>query len=203
MQTQSIWPFTKPQDLLGFCKSSCSAALWPRQSPPGFAALVDSVASQLTPFRQTLSSLQVRQALAMALPAAFWQSPLAFEWVDDVTRLVDAFCRDLGVRQCRVQLDLDRPCVRFHADNVNLRLVCTYRGQGTLWLEEDNIDLRAAEAKGTSNEEIVLRSQDVRQTGEWDVLVMKGKQSNATPLYHKSPPGGGGTSLVLKLDLDI
>ena len=84
-----------------------------------------------------------------------------------------------------------------------MRLICTYRGPGTLWLTEDNIDLRAAEAKGTCNEDIELRPEDVQQAGEWDVLVMKGKQANCTPVYHKSPPPrpGDPASLVLKLDV--
>lgn len=203
MQTQSIWPIHKAQDLSGFLSSSCSAALWKRSSPPGFAALADSVTAELAPFSQFLSPDQVKPALVEAFPACFWSTALALAWVADVTELVGSFCRELSIPQCKVQLDKDRPCVRFHADNVQIRLVCTYRGPGTLWLSEDNVDLRAAEAKGTGNEDIVLRPRDVQQCGEWDVLVMKGKLARTTPLYHKSPPQRAGepVSLVLKLDV--
>ena len=202
MQTQSIWSLNQAEDLLGFFASSQSLALWRRKPYPGSAAMMDSVLPDLCEFRQVLSADQVRHSLAPVFPARFWRNPLALEWLDDVTDLVRYFCRELDIPQCKVQLDQQRSCVRYHADNVSLRLVCTYRGPGTLWLGEDNIDLRAAETRGTSNEDIVLRPQDVFQAGEWDVLVMKGKQSNNTPVYHKSPPvrPEDPASLVLKLD---
>lgn len=203
MQTQSIWLLHKAEDLLGFVASPLSLAWWRRTPYPGAGALMDSVVADVSPFSQVLAPDDVHQAMTSAFPAHFWRNPLALEWLEDVTRLVAAFCRELGVEQCKVQLDKDRPCVRYHADNVPLRLVCTYRGPGTLWLSEDNLDLKAAEAKGTSNEDIVLRPHDVHQAGEWDVLVMKGKLANTTPVYHKSPPARprDPASLVLKLDV--
>ncbi|MBX3167570.1 MAG: DUF1826 domain-containing protein [Candidatus Eremiobacteraeota bacterium] len=203
MKTQSIWPLNKAEDLLGFRSSPQSLALWRRKPYPGSAAMLDSILPDLSEFRQILSPDQVRHRLASAFPARFWRNPLALDWLDDVTGLVGVFCRELEVPHCQLQFDKQRPCVRYHADNVPLRLVCTYRGPGTLWLDEDNVDLRAAEAKGTCNEDIVLRPEDVRQAREWDVLVMKGKQAKATPLYHKSPPSRPGDpgSLVLKLDV--
>ena len=203
MQTKSIWSLTKADDLLGFSAGHQNLALWRRPSYPGAAALLDSVLPELAPFQQVVSPGQLAAVLHQAFPARFWRNPLGAEWLADVTALTDAFCREMEVSQCKVQLDRDRPCVRFHADNVPLRLICTYRGPGTLWLDEDNLNLAAAEAKGTSNEEIALRPEDVQQAREWEVLVMKGKQANTLPLYHKSPPPrpGDPASLVLKLDV--
>lgn len=203
MQTHSIWSLHKAEDLLGFQASPQALALWRRQPHPETAALLDSVLADLNDFSEILSLEQIRQRLVSVFPARFWDSPLAHAWLEDVFGLATSFCRELQVPQCKLQLDKQRPCVRYHADNVLLRLVCTYRGPGTLWLGEDNIDLRAAEAKGTCNEDIVLRPQDVHQAGEWDVLVMKGKLAHGTPLYHKSPPPrpGDPASLVLKLDV--
>jgi hypothetical protein len=203
MQTQTVWQLNRAEDLSGFLASSQNIALWRRISYPGSAALFDSVLPDLGDFRQVLQPDQVRHRLASQFPARFWRNPLALEWVDDVAGLVRAFCQELNAPHCQVQFDRQRPCVRYHADNVLMRLVCTYRGPGTLWLSEDNLNLAAAEAKGTKNEEIVLRPDDVQQTREWEVLVMKGKQANTTPLYHKSPSPrpGDPSSLVLKLDL--
>ena len=61
-----------------------------------------------------------------------------------------------------------------------MRLVCTYRGPGTLWSNADTIE----------------------QCGEWDVLLMKGRKSSPTPLIHKSPDPNpeDPPSLLLKLD---
>ncbi|MBN9416986.1 hypothetical protein ABS71_05055 [bacterium SCN 62-11] len=203
MITSSHWSLRQAEDLLGFRASSENLAFWRRSPYPGAAALWDSVLPEVTPFKQHLAPDQLAEAFQPVFPARFWRNPLGAEWLADVTALTDAFCREMQVSQCQVQLDRDRPCVRYHADNVVMRLICTYRGPGTLWLDEDNLNLAAAEAKGTSNEEIALRPEDVRQAHEWEVLVMKGKQANTPPLYHKSPPSrpGDPASLVLKLDL--
>lgn len=194
MQTQTIWPLTKAEDLLGFSTSLQPLALWRRPPAPGSAALMDSVLPELGEFRQVLSPEELRHRLASAFPARFWRNPVGLEWLQDVTELTQVFCRELAVTHCQVQLEKERPCVRYHADNVPLRLVCAYRGPGTLWLDQDNFDPANAQA---------LRPQDVHQAGEWEVLVMKGKLGNVSPLYHKSPPArpGDPLSLVLKLDL--
>lgn len=203
MQTRSIWSLTKAEDLLGFSASNQNLALWRRSPYPGAAALFDSVLPDLGPFSQVLAPQQLATALQEAFPARFWRNPLGAEWLADVSALTRAFCQEMQAPHCKVQLDRDRPCVRFHADNVPLRLICTYRGPGTLWLDEENLNRTAAEAKGTCNEEIALRPEEIHQAREWEVLVMKGKQSNTLPLYHKSPPPqvGDPASLVLKFDV--
>jgi len=202
LPTDQLWGFTSASELAGFAASSCSGALWSREVPGGSDALFDSVLSDLSQFRKVLAPEQVSHALAQAFPARFWRDPLSVFWLGDVTALCTVFCAEIGTRQCFVQLDRDRPCVRYHADNVNLRMVCAYRGAGTCWLTDDNLDPAQLERRGSSNEELVLRPQDVRQNGQWEVLVMKGRQSNANPFYHKSPEvrPGDPLSLVLKLD---
>lgn len=125
MQTQTVWQLNKAEDLSGFLASSQNVALWRRRSYPGAAALFDSVLPDLGDFRQVLQPEQVRHSLASLFPARFWRNPLALEWVDDVSGLVRSFCQELDVPHCQVQFDRQRPCVRYHADNVLMRLVCT------------------------------------------------------------------------------
>ena len=203
MQTQQIWTLSQAQDLLGFMASSCSGAIWHRAQPDGSAALLDRLLEEIGEFGQDLTPEQVAPTLKKALPDSFWRDPLGSDWLTDVVELCRVFCQEIGASACRVQLHQDRPCVRFHADNVPVRLVCAYRGPGTLWLTEDNLDLVAAETRGTNNHAIARRVEDVRQLHEWEVLVMKGRASNAIPLYHKSPEPrpGDPKSLVLKLDV--
>lgn len=203
MQTQQIWTLSRAQDLMGFMASSCSGAIWHRNPADGSAALLDRLLEVVGEFDQDLAPEQVELRLKEFLPDTFLRNKFAGDWLKDVVELCRVFCQEMGASACRVQLDQDRPCLRFHADNVPVRLVCAYRGPGTLWLTEDNLNRAAAETRGTHNQAIALRAEDVRQLNEWDVLVMKGKASNAIPLYHKSPEPrpGDPKSLVLKLDV--
>lgn len=94
-------------------------------------------------------------------------------------------------------------CPRFHIDRTYLRLLCTYRGPGTEWLANDQVN-RAALGRGEPNETILLHGAPARFQPFW-VGVMKGarfagEEHNA--LAHRSPPlaGTGQTRVLLCLD---
>lgn len=189
--------------MLGFLASPCSGAIWERLAAPGSPQLFDAHLEAFGEFRQVLRPDQVARTLSSLFPESFWTHPLGPIWAQDVEALCQAFCREIRQDCCQLHLDCERPCQRFHADNLLIRLVCTYRGPGTQWLLEDNLNLEAARSKGTHNHDIVRRPEDIQQLREWEVLVMKGKQTTTgQPLYHKSPPPAAEQpkSLILKLD---
>ncbi|MFP3589632.1 DUF1826 domain-containing protein, partial [Paraburkholderia sp. SIMBA_055] len=61
-------------------------------------------------------------------------------FVADVTWLVAAYTCLVGARRIGLRLRvLNAPmCPRFHVDNVPLRLLTTYVGPGSEWLQEQN-----------------------------------------------------------------
>ncbi|MDG1476494.1 MAG: DUF1826 domain-containing protein [Vicingaceae bacterium] len=80
-------------------------------------------------------------------------------------------------------------CKRFHVDMYELRMLCTYKGQGTMWLSEDNINHEALNSF-KENEEIVLNNEAVNQLNERDVAIIKGAlypNSKVGGLVHRSP----------------
>ena len=205
MQTtiRELFPFDHAQGLLGFCSSPASGALWRRQPPDPFHSFIDTLlVSKPVMERQEFAPDEVAQAVLSICPASLHNHPCLAGWLQDIEALCSAFCQELGDSKCLVHLDTDRPCQRFHADNLLIRLVCAYRGPGTLWLANDNIRHDQVETRGTSNEDIVIRPEDIQQLNEWDVLVMKGRIAQGKPLYHRSPPPqvGDPASLLLKLD---
>ncbi|WP_201244838.1 DUF1826 domain-containing protein [Halochromatium salexigens] len=85
-------------------------------------------------------------------------------WLADMAMLAELFNglvkRTLGPRPITARVEtLDRvSCPRFHVDRTGLRLLCTYRGLGTEWLPNEEID-RSALANRQPNEVIQHGSQ--------------------------------------------
>ncbi len=132
--------------------------------------------------------------------------PLAFKsWRIDLGRLAVLFFgisegRDVALR---LETTEDDACRRFHVDSTRLRLLCTYRGPGTEWLTDAQVD-RVAQASGAPNDCIIRVGEPSRFEPFW-VGVMKG---DAYPgnvghgLVHRSPPiaGSGQTRVLFCLD---
>jgi hypothetical protein len=118
--------------------------------------------------------------------------PLAFEhWRVDLQRLAELYfsiSEDREVTLRLVTTDGD-DCRRFHVDRTHLRLLCTFRGPGTEWLTDVQVD-RMAQSSGAPNEEIIRFGKPARFEPFW-VGVMKGDAypGNADHgLVHRSPP---------------
>jgi len=77
-------------------------------------------------------------------------------------------------------------CKRFHLDRTRLRLMCTYRGPGTEWLPEGQLD-RAAQSRGAPNESIIRFGKPSQFNTFW-VGIAKGDPDNTGQgLVHRSP----------------
>lgn len=127
-------------------------------------------------------------------------------FVGDVRQLLEEFTNITGNTSFKVFLGTvnTNMCRRFHYDMNHLRMLCTYMGPGTLWLEEENLDRNALEAL-EGNEKIVLESARIRQVGEGHVAVLKGALYSAKgtkPVVHRSPTieEAGQERLLLRID---
>ncbi|AGA91241.1 Protein of unknown function (DUF1826) [Thioflavicoccus mobilis 8321] len=126
-------------------------------------------------------------------------------WRADLRRLADlffAFCAGREVTTRLETTDVDG-CPRFHVDRTHLRLLCTYRGPGTEWLTDAQVD-RDAQASGASNTHIIRFGEPSRLEPFW-VGILKGDAypGNAgRGLVHRSPPiaGSGQTRVLFCLD---
>jgi hypothetical protein len=98
-------------------------------------------------------------------------------------------------------------CRKFHADYVGLRLLCTYAGPGTEWVEEAAVDRAAldhAEVCVDTCNARVVRGALVHRCAPFDVLVLKGHHwpgNDGFGAVHRSPPveAAGARRLVLTL----
>ena len=132
--------------------------------------------------------------------------PSAFShWRNDLRRLADLYFklsddRDVTVRLVTTDED---DCRRYHVDRTHLRLLCTYRGLGTEWLTNEQVD-RMAQATGAPNEKIIRFGEPSQFAPFW-VGILKGDAypGNAgAGLVHRSPPikSSGLTRVLFCLD---
>ena len=129
----------------------------------------------------------------------------------DVGRLVRTFGALCGVKAVRVRLAvvLTQECTLFHVDNVVARLLVTYAGPGTEWLEEDCVHRNALWAPDL-HADLDARNRRVargapRQAGPGDAVLMKCARwpgNERLGAVHRSPPVDGKTPR-LKLTLDL
>lgn len=128
----------------------------------------------------------------------------------DIAQLVDMFCCLFEQQRAGVRLTvLDRAmCPRFHVDRIPCRLVTTYNGIATQWLNHDDVnrDKLGAKSQGLPDEESGLISADttINQLDAGDVALLKGEhwsEEEGFGLVHRSPAVAAGEKrLLLTID---
>lgn len=141
---------------------------------------------------------------------AFGESDIIAPLSDDIALLVDMFCCLFDLTHAGLRLTvLDRPmCPRFHVDRIPCRLVTTYQGVATEWLNHAVIDRTKLGAgnQGKTDEKSGLfnNSNDINQLTKGDVALLKGENWNeieGAGLVHRSPSVlSGEQRLLLTLD---
>lgn len=132
-------------------------------------------------------------------------------WAADVATLASLFCKLLGTKSLRASVatvDTNK-CRKFHTDYKSLRLVCTYAGPGTEWVDDRHADRSAMRHEDacidTANTRIVRRGSSIERAKPGDVVLLKGElfAGNAgRAAVHRSPPieSTGDRRIVLTFD---
>ena len=124
-----------------------SLALWERAPLPDISLELRQLPATAFPgARARIHAGKVGEELAELIRAQSHNAETAFPaWLADMTRLSEAFFDLAGGRPVTARLEIldGTGCPRFHVDHSYLRLVCTYRGPGTEWLEDTQVDRRA------------------------------------------------------------
>ncbi|NJK82997.1 MAG: DUF1826 domain-containing protein [Saprospiraceae bacterium] len=95
-------------------------------------------------------------------------------------------------------------CRKFHTDINDLRLLCSYAGQGTLWLPEEAINRKALDGLG-NNQDIVKEEALIQQVQTGEVCLLKGAiypKKGTKAVVHRSPTIEeiGEKRLLLRID---
>lgn len=184
----------KPAGLAAIREPECSLAIWQRTPFADFAALTEGDPQDL---RFSCSSQSLPALLAQGLVTGGFGGDAACHaaLVDDVAMLAQHFCTAMELATCELRLEVVRTdsCRKFHADYVTARLITTYVGEGTDWLDEADA-ARVAEGGAP---------QRIHRLAPFDVGLFKGKLASENPAIHRSPPISeteGGARLLLVLN---
>lgn len=161
-------------------------------------AAIEGYLSQLTPDKPVERLLRLDAAaprldpLSEHLPAR----PGRDELLDDLFHLVELFSTvsdstRLGLRFTITQRSL---CPSFHSDGVGLRLICTWQGPGTEWLEHASVNRAYLGAgAGRSRDEtsgLLLPGAQIYRMRPFEVGLFKGDaypNNEGRGAVHRSP----------------
>lgn len=159
-------------------REDCNLAIWERPSLPNFAPLV---AGNPRDIRFETALAQVPEGLRHELAqngfgaAALWPALIA-----DAAILAQHFCAVLALARLELRLEVvtSDSCRKFHADYVRARLITTYAGPGTDWVDSADAERLARGAAPVA----------INRMKASDVGIFKGKLASQHPAIHRSPP---------------
>lgn len=184
----------------------CQIACWQRNAPEGLSEAIETAvsASMLSSgFRVVVEPGEVESALPHAVQTC---APLA----DDIAFLVELYADLLGCAKVGLRLEYlhTAMCPRFHVDRTGIRMLCTYRGPGTEWLDSKAAERsRLGVAAGASDEAsgLIRDPAGVGRASRLEVVLLKGSlwQGNGQRgAIHRSPAVAPGEAPRSTLALD-
>ena len=116
--------------------------------------------------------------------------------VDDLALLTEIFCDLLGcpavgLRGARIE---NAMCPKWHIDRVPVRLLCTYEGPGTEWLDDQSVSRNSLRE---------LTDAACQRATLGDVVLLKGapwQDNESQGAIHRSPSMEAGQRTVVSLD---
>lgn len=157
-------------------------------------------------YRRVLQAAAAGNANWLQWLSEYGVHDLIAEWLAaDIGDLVQRFARLNGVENINVYLETleDDECRLFHVDCNHLRLLCTYTGPGTEWLQNDQVDRSKL---GQGDNEAILVSGSPQQLRPGDIAVLKGERypgNTGNGIVHRSPPISQQGEKRLRLRLDV
>jgi Protein of unknown function (DUF1826) len=178
--------------LHGIHDEAISIAIWERASP---RRVSDISLQDVSNLRFTASLGELPALLERELNSAGFKKCAQRDLLAaDIATLAQQYgaVMDLSEVEIRLEHVTTNACKKFHGDHVTARLICTYVGPGTQWLDcEDAEDCRCGDP------------HNIQQMNAGDVALLKGRiWSEDHPVIHRSPPieGTGEERLVLVIN---
>lgn len=173
--------------------------VWRRALPSHLRTWLDGLEAPCLPdLRLLVRPDDLRRALQPHLDACGLPSgDLRDLLIRDIEGLVSTFAEVTGTALVDVRLErVDHDaCWRFHRDCVEARLLTTYRGPATEWVQPTHGEQALCEQK--------LFTGPIERLGAHDVAIFKGSCAGpGSGIVHRSPPitGTGRTRLLLCLN---
>lgn len=146
----------------------------------------------------------MRTALKALLPP----HPALSAFIEDVGWIVEMFACLFDLENIGLRLNVlaKTMCPRFHTDKVPCRLITTYAGKGTEWLDSKSIDhvMLAACNEFKEKADRFAEQYPIQSLQEGEIALFKGDrwdEQGGHGVIHRSPAlGPGEMRLLLTLD---
>lgn len=183
-------------------KPYINLAIWDRQDDINIKPIVDWLAHKPFELEYKTSVGKVSKTLHKNLEVPIELNKSLKALTADIQKLAEVFSEYSLTNNIRLVIESvhDIPCPKFHQDNVTIRLICTYTGAGTEWLENSNVNTHADCCGGS----VFRDSKKIQRLKPFQVAFMKGGlwADNSIGIYHRSPkPEIGQPRLVVKMDV--
>jgi hypothetical protein len=193
----------EPAELIHIFHPFTQIALWRRSANRSIEAYLDNgLANNLfgSGFRTIIHS---PYTLALDLVPDL---PGREALLEDIRLIAEVYADLLGCDEIALRFEvLDCVmCPRFHVDRTGIRLICTYRGAGTEWIDDELVDRGKLkpEYRGLAEEAGALFDErtGIESAGQFDIVLFKGSlwQGNShRGAIHRSPVVASGERRVL------
>jgi hypothetical protein len=186
-------------DLVEVFDPAVQVCVWQREMNPSISAYLTGL--ERTGTLQAIETLSAEGRPRLArLPARPESAPGRDALIDDLSLLREIVCELLGcpaigLRLARVARAM---CPGWHIDRVGIRLVCTYQGPGTQWLDDQGVD------RGDQSLDRMADGAFI-QAAPGQVVLLKGalwQGNEGLGAVHRSPeiPVGADARTVVTLD---
>ncbi|EAR10598.1 DUF1826 domain-containing protein [Reinekea blandensis] len=193
-----------PMTLADIYQDEINIAIWERSLHPELVRAVSTILTS-TSTLNLACTVSVSNCVDTLTKELGGDAP-AHRLARDIGNLVDMYCClfDLDVVALRLT-KLDRAmCPKFHVDHVPARLVTTYQGVGSEWLENWAVDRRrlGRASAGIPDDQSGLYGQhhDIQKLVAGDVALLKGERwigNEGRGIVHRSPAVADGEPRLL------
>lgn len=200
-QSNAIFVNTS-SDLEAVHQAPVNLAVWQRPAVLSMLPVVHWLTKEPFELEFEVDVKDVSNTLLRHLSAPMEFDAARAQLIADVQELASLFSEYTSTYTIRLMLEsLHRvPCPKFHQDNVLLRLVCTYAGTGTEWLENSNVNTHPDCCGGS----MALDPLRIMNLNPFEVALMKGKRwpGNKMGIFHRSPlVDADRPRLIVKMDV--
>lgn len=192
---------THPECLTEIFREDVNLTVWQRELSQDCREFADQFAARVGKYNRFVA-LENSLSIWELLPKWALELKGIESWLADVEDVIDMYrCLfepdALGVR---LQVLDTTMCPRFHIDRVPARLLVTYSGRGTEWIDERDV-LRPSSPGQLPEQSVPTHSIKHIPTGA--VAILKGEAwvgNEGRGIVHRSPAPGSAPRLLLSLD---
>ncbi len=204
------------EELREILQPDIQLAIWERQANRVIAPALDAMLAASHPIKKQWVNPSLNDVCKGFLANLHGRADLqpAFEALaEDILSLAEIFRQISGREHLRVRFERveDDACALFHLDTLPIRMLCTYAGPGTQWLDEENVRRDQLGSQGRSLDEanaaIVIDQDEIHTVPVWNVLIFKGRRweghGHFDGLVHRSAPVRSSRDHRLRLTIDF